>query len=187
MAEDVVQEAALIGLEKFGQFEPGTNFTAWMGQMVRHVALNVGRKEKRHRDGALLAGRDGRAAAVRSEGVNPTAQNAGDAATVPIGDLPEEQQLFDDQVVRALKDISATARACLLLRTVEGFDYREISRLLGIPEGTAMSHVHRSRIALRAKLSGRSGQPGLLKPAGTQSTQPGSTGSGPSASGARVV
>ena len=52
----------------------------------------------------------------------------------------------------ALGHLSEVARACLLLRTVEGLDYGEIGRALGIPEGTAMSHVHRSRMRLRAEL-----------------------------------
>ena len=47
------------------------------------------------------------------------------------------------------------ARACLLLRAVQDLDYSELSRLLGIPEGTAMSHVHRARNALRRALADR--------------------------------
>jgi RNA polymerase sigma factor (sigma-70 family) len=52
MAEDIVQEAALVGLNKFDQFQSGTSFTAWMGQVVRNVALNIARKEQRQRAGA---------------------------------------------------------------------------------------------------------------------------------------
>jgi DNA-directed RNA polymerase specialized sigma24 family protein len=33
--------------------------------------------------------------------------------------------------------------------------YSEISRAMNIPEGTAMSHVHRSRLTLRERLRGR--------------------------------
>jgi RNA polymerase sigma-70 factor (ECF subfamily) len=49
LAEDAVQEAAVIGLRKIKSFEPGTNFSAWMGQIVRHVALNHRRKYNRRR------------------------------------------------------------------------------------------------------------------------------------------
>ena len=54
--------------------------------------------------------------------------------------------------VRALAALAETARAALLLRTVLELDYATIARLLDIPEGTAMSHVHRSREALRRAL-----------------------------------
>ena len=52
-AEDVVQEAALIALGKLGQYQVGTNFTAWMSQIVRFVALNVYRKDAKHRAASL--------------------------------------------------------------------------------------------------------------------------------------
>src|SRR5258705_9110813 len=53
-AEDVVQEAALLALGKLDKFEPGTNFRAWMAQMVRYVALNHARKRQKHRASALV-------------------------------------------------------------------------------------------------------------------------------------
>jgi RNA polymerase sigma-70 factor (ECF subfamily) len=69
------------------------------------------------------------------------------------GGLPQDQKLFDDRLMSALKSIEDIARACLLLRTIEGLDYTEISQLLDIPKGTAMSHVYRTRRALRKMLS----------------------------------
>src|SRR4030095_15316638 len=52
-AEDVVQEAALLALGKLDQFQPGTNFRAWMAQMVRYVALNHARKRQKQRAAPL--------------------------------------------------------------------------------------------------------------------------------------
>src|SRR5687767_9016051 len=40
IAEDVVQEAAVTALGKLNEFEPNTNFTAWMAKIVRYIALN---------------------------------------------------------------------------------------------------------------------------------------------------
>ena len=64
---------------------------------------------------------------------------------------------FDDEIVGALGSLSVDARACFLLRVVEGLAYKEISRSLDIPEGTAMGHVHRVRKALREQLGGEKG------------------------------
>ena len=153
LAEDVVQEAAIIGLEKFSQFQDGTSFPAWMGQIVRHVALNSMRKETRRKTSTLEP--DGTARhADGGTGTPRTAHNPeNDKVTRAVrGELAPDQRDFDDHVVRALGELSPAARGCLLLRTVEGMEYREISALLGIPEGTAMSHVHRSRQVLREKL-----------------------------------
>ena len=38
------------------------------------------------------------------------------------------------------------------MRTLDGLSYAEIAALLDVPEGTAMSHVHRTRRLLRERL-----------------------------------
>ncbi len=144
-AEDVVQEAALLALGKLDKFEPGTNFRAWMAQMVRYVALNHARKRQKHRASAL--GSDVDESALAGASIQK-ALNLGGR-----GELPADQGFFDDQVIRALNSVSDVARACLLLRTIEQMEYSEISKVLQIPEGTAMSHVHRARQHLRERLA----------------------------------
>ena len=146
-AEDVVQEAALLALGKLDQFEPGTNFRAWMAQMVRYVALNHARKRQKHRASALgpELEESGSLSAIHS---NESALRLGRH-----GELPADQAFFDDHVIKALNSVSDIARACLLLRTIEQMEYSEISRLLEIPEGTTMSHVHRARQHLRERLA----------------------------------
>lgn len=145
LADDILQEAAIVALSKLDQYRPGTNFAAWMGQTVRYVALNQSRKERRRR-GQPLDKAIGCAASSESESRRDT------LALSARGELPGEQRDFDDQIVKALGAVSETARACLLLRTVESLEYSEISRILDIPEGTAMSHVHRTRRLLRERL-----------------------------------
>lgn len=138
LAEDVVQEAALIALGKLVDFTPGTNFNAWVGRMVRYVALNHARKEQKRRSPSLEAVGESADAAVRSDGGHlGSGTRGGMGARI-------EQELFM---------VGETARACLLLRTVEGLSYADIAELLEIPEGTAMSHVHRTRLLLRDRLS----------------------------------
>lgn len=135
-AEDVLQEAAMIGLRKCSEFDPATSFAAWMGGIVRNVARNHARKTvRRHTAPADPAALD-REAAAR---------------------VPDQAGGFDDRVLRALGMLEETARMCLLLRTVSDMQYKEIAAVLGIPEGTAMSHVHRSRHAMRAALTDQKG------------------------------
>jgi len=157
LAEDVVQEAAIVALGKLNQFQRGTNFTAWMGQTVRYAALNLARRNRRHlaavTDPSLLDSEVGRGAqppSVRRPPLRLTSRAA----------LPEGQSAFDDRLVHALESINETARVCLLLRTLEGMEYRDIARTLEIAEGTAMSHVHRARTALRDRLMAPPDEPG---------------------------
>ena len=60
---------------------------------------------------------------------------------------------LDARLVDALETLSVDEKQCLMLRTLEGFTYKEIAALLEMPMGTVMSHVHRARLKLREKLS----------------------------------
>lgn len=142
-AADVVHQAAVQALGKLGQFERGTNFTAWMATFVRYVAMNHVRTERRCTALPLDEQRD--TAAQTHEAAPPVQLGKH-------GDLADHQPYFDDELMRALATLPAVARACLLLRTVQEMSYVDIAEALDIPQGTAMSHVHRSRHQIRKLL-----------------------------------
>lgn len=150
--EDVLQDAAMTGLGKLDDFERGTSFNAWMGRIVKLTALNHGRRRQRaerETAGGLPEIPDETCRADAS--IRPPADR--------FGRLEPDQSAFDDAVVAALHALEAPARACLLMRTAHGLSYREISAILEMPEGTAMSHVHRARRTLRDALeSGEAGR-----------------------------
>ena len=138
-ADDIVQEASLVALRKRAEFTTGTNFAAWIGQIVRLTALNYAKKSiRRH--------------TVVTEPEIAGRVDASVAAITEDGRLAEHQSDFDDDVVLALQQISEEARACLLLRVVQQLSYSEIAEVLQIPEGTAMSHVHRAKLSMRERL-----------------------------------
>jgi RNA polymerase sigma-70 factor (ECF subfamily) len=148
-SEDIVQQALAIAIEKDESFQSEGQFVNWLAGVVRNCALNQRRKKSRRRtrsaDPELMSIIEGAAKPL-------TSSQLSDA---PADMLAESQMVFDDQVLSALQQLSAEARACLLLRTVEQLSYRDISKLMHIPEGTAMSHVHRSRLKLRQLLADR--------------------------------
>jgi len=150
LAEDVVQEAAIVGLSKLDEFERGSNYSAWMGRTVRYLALNMVRKERK-RSGVDFDSSE----LERSTAIDERSANRVELRVDRTGGIAADQPHFDDEVIQALHSVSQTARTCLLLRTIEGLEYSEISAALGIPPGTAMSHVHRARHAMRAMLTGR--------------------------------
>lgn len=146
-AEDLVQEAAIVGLQKFQQFETGSNFAAWMARIVRFHASNWRSKQSRRRTTATDPVDMDRAHA------NADTQRTAVVAESAAGDLGSIVEGFDDAVVAALETVAKVPRACLLLKVVHELSYDEIGAMLGIPAGTAMSHVHRSRSKLRKRLS----------------------------------
>lgn len=147
-AEDVVQEAAVIAMGKLDEFASGSNFNAWMGQIVRFVALNQYRKDRNRRTDAVDP-----VTIDQRQSADDAPQPSADIERLARGELPPDRGGLDDQVMQALDEIEPVARACLLLRTIEDLPYAEIARLLDVPAGTAMSHVHRARQTLRERLA----------------------------------
>jgi RNA polymerase sigma-70 factor (ECF subfamily) len=153
-AEDVCQEAFLAAYSKRDAFDPATNFHAWMGRFIRNVAANELRKRARRKTATLDP-------LVLDESHVPAAGAAGStdarrelsAARRELGDDGlEDDGAFDDRLLGGLRELADVPRSCLLLRTLHELSYAEIAGLLEIPEGTAMSHVHRARLALRERL-----------------------------------
>jgi RNA polymerase sigma-70 factor (ECF subfamily) len=146
-ADDVLQEAAMVALGKLSQFDPQTNFTAWMGKIVRFIALNHARRKNRtgtaNIDPHALDIVVNRSSLPHSSLVNGRGELYSGA----------RGENFDDRLLSALDALDETARACLLLRTLMDMPYRDISLALDIAEGTAMSHVHRARAVLRQRLA----------------------------------
>jgi RNA polymerase sigma-70 factor (ECF subfamily) len=117
-----------------------------MGKIVRFVALNHARRKNRAGtasvDPSSLDVVVNRPSLPQSTLVNGRGELFSGA----------RGESFDDRLLSALDSLDETARACLLLRTLMDMPYRDISLALDIAEGTAMSHVHRARAALRERL-----------------------------------
>lgn len=134
-ANDLVQEAARIAWERRTQFVPGTEFRAWMAQIVRNTGANWRRRKRPAAcDPAALP--EPFARAERGAGWPFEADAAG---------LP-------DELAAALRGLPEVARSCLLLHVVAELPFAQIATMLDLPENTAMSHARRARLALRAAL-----------------------------------
>ncbi|MBA4028335.1 MAG: hypothetical protein C0475_04260 [Planctomyces sp.] len=171
-AEDVVQQAGALALTRLDRFAQGTNFRAWMAAIVRGVASNHRRSERRLglrlRD---FASRDPNGSAV--EPPPGEAPNRSGLPDLPIstpastphpshtpttpGPRPDDPHTpydtpwvagFDPRIRDALMQLPAPQRTCLLLRAVCGNNYQQIAAILDIREPTARANVHRARAAL---------------------------------------
>lgn len=144
-ADDAMQEAAIVGLRRRESFTPGSSFRAWMAQIVRNVSLN-GRRST-----ARASRRLDRTAAIERVAAEDKPGPPGWAGAA-LRPGPAQADL-DQEINRALMALSETARTCLLLRSIESLTYDEISAILDIPPGTAMSHVSRARRELALRLA----------------------------------
>lgn len=138
-ADDVFSAAVLAAYEGRAKFRPGTNFRAWMFRILTNKCFVANREVMRTPDSL---DEHGDFVALASE------PGYGDVLRDPDGFLEH----CGHEVHDAFQRLSDTQRACILLRDVEGFSYREIAQILEIPVGTVMTHLARGRTKLRREL-----------------------------------
>jgi RNA polymerase sigma factor (sigma-70 family) len=141
-AEDLVQETYLKALRGFASFQPGTNFRAWMFQILRNTFWSSCSKLERRMTVAMdLEEEEGPALAVENETPETVLLKRSDSGLLQ----------------NAIDNLPVHYREILLLCDVEEMSYREIAEILSIPLGTVMSRLSRARKAVRESLRGGSG------------------------------
>ena len=140
-AEDVVQEASLRAYRAIGGFADG-NARAWVLTIVRHTAYTWLR---RNRSASLVMVDD--LEAVERTRVDPSDR---DNAT------PETELIAKADAARleaAIAELPAPFKETLVLRDIQGLDYREIAEITEVPIGTVMSRLARARRRLAARIT----------------------------------
>ena len=135
-AEDVVQEASLRAFRAVGGFAGGSA-RAWVLRIVRNTAYSWLRK---NRSGPVAAVED--LEAVEAAHAKPSDPNA---------ETPEAAIIAKAQAAQlraAIAVLPPPFRETLVLRDIEGLDYREIAEATEVPIGTVMSRLARARSRL---------------------------------------
>ena len=137
-AEDVAQETFVRAWRGLGGFRGESSFRTWLYR----IASNVARTHVDRRGRQTFADRsldDG------DEGLQ--------ADDVPSGAPDAETALVTREAIdRALAELPEELRTALVLRDVEGLDYKEIAGVTGAPMGTVESRIFRARRRLRTLL-----------------------------------
>jgi len=142
-AEDIVQETYLKALRSFASFQPGTNFRAWIFQILRNTFLS--------------------SRSTLDRRMTVAADSEEDFPALPATAATPESLLierFSNDAVRcAIEQLPVIFREVILLCDVEDASYREIAEILSIPIGTVMSRLARARKAVRDSLRSADGGP----------------------------
>ncbi len=142
-ARDLVQDTYLKAFTSFHQFEEGTNLRAWLYRVLTTTFINTYRKDQRRPQVAQAELEDWQLAEAQSH----TSDLGKSAEAEALENLP------DSDIKRALQEIPEDFRMVVYLADVEGFSYKEIAEIVGIPAGTVMSRLSRGRKQLREKLA----------------------------------
>jgi RNA polymerase sigma-70 factor (ECF subfamily) len=152
-AQDLVQDTFAKAYVSFHQFEPGTNLKAWLYRILTTTFINTYRKDQRRPQLSDQELEDWQIADASSH----TSDQGKSAEDVVLENLP------DSDIKRALAEIPEEFRIAVYLADVEGFSYKEIAEIVGVPTGTVMSRLHRGRKQLREKLTDYARELGYVK------------------------
>ena len=131
-ADDLVQSAVERALSREEQWRPDTRLDSWMYRIVQNLWIDQTRRRRTRGETAVLddalhiAGEDGREVT--------------------------ERRLMLGRVREAFGGLAPELREAAGLVILNGMSYREAAETLGVPIGTIMSRVSRSRRALEEAL-----------------------------------
>ena len=142
-AEDLVQETYLKAFKFLQDDKEVTNEKAWLFKILINTFINQYRKGKRE---PTLVDFDS------IESFHESIEE--EVLMLPITEYEAKfDELLDLDVKTALEELPDDFRMVILLSTVEGFSYKEISQMVGCPIGTVMSRIYRGRKLLKEKLA----------------------------------
>jgi RNA polymerase sigma-70 factor (ECF subfamily) len=137
-AQDASQEVWVRVWANMKSFRGDSAFSTWLYRVTANTCLSFRRKES-HR----------RTREVAEETAHLSESSGGD------GD-PEEAALDAErrgEIQVALGNVRAEHRAAMVMRHMEGLSCTEISKVLGVPDGTVKGWASRGRAAMLAALT----------------------------------
>jgi RNA polymerase sigma-70 factor (ECF subfamily) len=133
-AEDLLQEIFLQAYRKLDSFKGDASVGTWLYRLALNHCLDFVRGRR-----------------AKMDKVTDTLDS--DAAAEPLARRDTPIARLD--LERAIARLPEGCRDAFVLHDVEGFDHKEVGRLLGIAEGTSKSQVFKARMKLRAMLGRR--------------------------------
>ena len=127
-AEDATQEALFVAWRDLSALRDADRFEAWLHRLLVRECYREARRERRR---------------ISLEGqVRPL---TGD-------DDPGQMTALRDELQRGFGRLTVDLRIALVLHHYLGYSFPEIGDVLGIPQGTAKSRVHRATHIMRAAI-----------------------------------
>lgn len=132
-AADVAQEALVAIVRGLPRFDGRSAFSTWAYRVATNACLDELRRRRR-----------------RAE---PVDDEVLERAPAGVGSIDGAADRVD--IDKALLQLPIEFRVAVVLRDLSGLDYREISQVLGVPEGTVKSRIARGRGTLANLLAAR--------------------------------
>jgi RNA polymerase sigma-70 factor (ECF subfamily) len=151
-AEDLTQELFLKLYRNLASFDNHKgSFHTWIATLARNLLVDHFRRTRQDRatdslDASLAIGDDAPSLADRLADPRPSQESHASGLELKAS------------IQQALAQLSPELREAVILRDLEDMDYKEIARVLRIPEGTVKSRISRGRGELARLLRRIEGQ-----------------------------
>ncbi|HEX2454406.1 MAG TPA: RNA polymerase sigma factor [Vicinamibacterales bacterium] len=126
LAEELAQDTFVKAFRNLAAFDTTRRLSSWLFRIAHNTGIDALRKSKP--PVVPMDDRDGQP----------------DVAAPPSAD-PVERRALGRALDNALAQLRTDHRAAVILRYEDGLSFEDIGHVLGIPEVTARSHVHRAR------------------------------------------
>ncbi len=134
-AQDLTQEVFLKVFRNVRSFRAGEgSFGVWLARLTRNLLIDHYRRSKMERATASI------------EEQLPVLEEK--AAIEGRTEAALAGREASEALQKALAKLSPDLRETVILRDIEGLEYREIAQVLGVPEGTVKSRLNRGRSEL---------------------------------------
>jgi RNA polymerase sigma-70 factor (ECF subfamily) len=138
-AQDLTQEVFLKVFRNVRSFRSGEgSFGVWLARLTRNLLIDHYRRSKNERATASI------------EDQLPMLEEK--AAIEGRTEAALAGREASEALQKALAKLSPDLRETVILRDIEGLEYREIAQVLGVPEGTVKSRLNRGRSELARAL-----------------------------------
>jgi RNA polymerase sigma-70 factor (ECF subfamily) len=144
-AWDLTQDAFIKAWKALAKFENRSKFSTWMFRISHNVVYDWKRKRKIESDGEL----DDNIFSI--DRIDPSARTTPSMPESPDKEMQKSE--LRQQIGEALAKLSEKHREVVLLREVQGLDYKEIAEILDCSIGTVMSRLFNARKKLQTLLS----------------------------------
>jgi RNA polymerase sigma-70 factor (ECF subfamily) len=145
LAEDLAQETFVKTFRNLAAFDATRRLSAWILRIAHNVGVDAMRRRRIH-----IVSIDAAPSREGSHATEPAAPSTPD---------PVERNALQRALQSAMATLRPDQREAVVLRYEEGLSFEEIGQVLGIPEVTARSHVHRARKELARLLTVAGWQP----------------------------
>lgn len=131
-ALDILHEGFIKVFKNIVRYQPNTSLNAWIRRIMVNTAIDFYRKNVRRRTEDLDTAYD-----------------------ISAKDVDAISKATEEEILKAIQELSPAYRTVFNLYVIEGFSHREISEKLNINESTSRSNLVKARMKLKEILSAR--------------------------------